>query len=374
MKTPDTSLIASLSKRLAITLGLITGISLVGCGDSSLPEPKEVIRPAKLLLLGEPNSSSIRNFPAVVEASEQSALAFRVSGELNQLPVKAGQQVSQGQLLAQLDATDFQLQVDDRQAQYNLAKAEYQRFKKMLDKKLIAISTVDQKKAQYLSAKSALDLAKQDLAYTKLIAPFSGVISKVNVDNYENVQAKQDILHLQSSTVININFQMPESMIAQVRGNAEGYQPTVMFDSLPGQEFKASYKEHSTEADPQTLSYEVKLEMSIPANFNVLPGMTATVVLEMNKITNIKGPNYLIPASSVFTDDTQKNDGEMRNVWKINPETYTAHLSQIKVGQLTNNGIEVFGGLESGDIIITAGVSNIREGMKVRAWERERGL
>lgn len=354
-------------------LGLIVSILLAGC-EKEIPVKKEVIRPAKLMLLGEANSASIRNFPGEVEASDQSTLAFRVSGELNKLPVKAGQKVEKGQLLAQLDPTDYQLQVDDRQARFDLAKVEYTRFKKMLEKKLVAISTVDQKKAQYLSTKSALDLAKQDLAYTKLTAPFAGVVSKVLVENHENIQAQQVILHLQSDNVLTISFQLPESMIAHLNTDAEDYQPTITFDTNPGKTYLASYKEHSTEADPKTLSYEVKLEMDMPADFNVLPGMTANVAMDMRIISTAILPDYQIPSSAVFSSDTQNTDSDVRNVWKIDPESYTAHLAEVKVGQLTSAGIEVFDGLMPGDIIITAGITNIREGMKVRPWERERGL
>ncbi|GAA3909798.1 efflux RND transporter periplasmic adaptor subunit [Litoribacillus peritrichatus] len=352
----------------------LTALIMLGGCEQEIPQHKEIVRPAKLLLLGEANTSSIRNFPATIEASDQSILGFRVAGKLVKLPVKAGQKVEKGQLLAQLDTTDFQLQVDDRKAKFDLAKIDYLRFKKMLEKKVIAVSTVDQKKASYLSAKSALDLAKQDLAYTKLVAPFSGIVSKTLVENHENVQAKQVILHLQSDNTITISFQLPESVLAQLNTNAKDYQPTITFDSNPGKSYLAYYKEHSTEADPQTLSYEVKLEMDMPADFNVLPGMTANVAMDMRIMSTAASPDYQIPVSAVFSSDNQDSDSKVRNVWKIDPETYTAHLAEIKIGQLSSAGIEVYGGLSPGDIIVTAGVTNLREGMKVRAWERERGL
>ncbi|GLQ33294.1 efflux RND transporter periplasmic adaptor subunit [Litoribrevibacter albus] len=359
---------------IRLLFGLMIPLTLlVGC-DKEIPVKKDIIRPAKLLMLGEANSASIRNFPGEVEASDQSVLAFRVAGELKKLPVKAGQKVEKGQLLAQLDPTDYQLQVDDRQARFDLAKVEYNRFKKMLEKKLVAISTVDQKKAQYLSTKSALDLAKQDLAYTKLTAPFAGVVSKVLVENHQNIQAQQVILHLQSDNVLTISFQLPESMIAHLNTEARDYQPVITFDANPGNTYLASYKEHSTEADPQTLSYEVQLEMEMPTDFNVLPGMTANVAMDMRIISTAVLPDYQIPSSAVFSYDTQTADSKVRNVWKIDPDNHTAHLAEVQVGQLTSAGIEVFGGLKPGDIIVTAGVTNIKEGMQVRPWERERGL
>lgn len=357
------------------TLGILLSVFLLSGCEQEVPQKEEVIRPAKLLMLGEPNSQAIRNFPAEAEASEQSLLAFRVPGQLIKFPIKAGQPVQQGDLLAQLDPTDYQLQVDDRKARYDLAKVEYNRFKQMLEKKLIAVSTVDQKKAQFLSAKSALELAKQDLAYTKLSAPYTGIVSKTLVENHENIQAKQVVVHMQSDNVITVRFQMPESLIPHLRRGASlNYQPVVTFDALPGESYLAGYKEHSTEADPVTLSYEVKLEMAAPADFTILPGMTANVAIDMNVVSNAVTPDYQIPASAVFSSDQQDAESNVRNVWKIDPENNTAHLAEIKIGQLTGSGIEVFGGLSQGDIIVTAGVSNIREGMKVRAWERERGL
>ncbi|MFG1490000.1 biotin/lipoyl-binding protein, partial [Oceanospirillum sp. HFRX-1_2] len=94
----------------------------------------EVIRPVKLTTIGH-QSVNIRYFPAEFVASQETDLAFRVSGELNKLPVSEGVMVKKGQVLAALDDQDFVLNVKQRQTAYNLAKLQHQRISEMVKQK-----------------------------------------------------------------------------------------------------------------------------------------------------------------------------------------------------------------------------------------------
>ena len=99
--------------------------------------------------------------------------------------------------------------------------------------------------------------------------------------------------------------------------------------------------------------------MKAPPNLNLLPGMTATVILTFRR-ASVLGDPILVPISAVFKDGT----GE-QVAWLIGPDQKILRRP-VKIGEATGGQIEVVGGLQPGDRIAVAGVSFLREGMKVR--------
>ncbi|WDE03338.1 efflux RND transporter periplasmic adaptor subunit [Thalassomonas viridans] len=349
-------------------------LALSGCSEQENTQPQaETIRPVKIFQVANPAAEAFRNFPAEVEANADSKLAFRVSGQIIKFPIKAGNEVTKGQLLAQLDPKDFKLLLDDRQARYELAHSQFERAKLLLEKKLASQADYDEAKANLSVALSSLNSAKTDLEYTSLRAPFSGSVAKVFVENHENIQAKQTILTLQTRDVVDISMQMPENIASRVKKDVQ-YQPTVIFDSHPDQEFLITVKEWDTQADPTTLTYKVVFSLPTPKNFNVLPGMTANIRMDLSKVITDSSSSFLLPVSAVFTGKDSPVSNKTRHVWKYDPQTQTVSQANVTVGSIKSEGIEVLTGLEPGDQVVSAGVHFLNEGMKVRPWNREKGL
>jgi RND family efflux transporter MFP subunit len=353
---------------------LVSSLLLVGCNQpESPPQHIEQPRPAKIFHVSDMASASIRHFPAEVEANTTSQLAFRVNGQIIDFPVKAGSHVTKGQVLVRLDPTDYKLQVDARKAQLELATSQFERAKLLLAKKLIPQSSYDEAKANLSVAKSAYESATTNLAYTQLIAPFDGTVAKVLAKKHETVVAKQTILLLQSRDLIDLSVHVPENIMAHVNKDTH-YQPTVIFDSHPDQHFLATVKEWDTQADPTTLTYKVVFTMPTPKTFNVLPGMTASLLIDLAKVTNEPSQAILVPVEAVFVDDETPLADNQRFVWKVDHQTMTVHKVPVTVGSIREQGIEIISGVNVGDDIVSAGVHYLKEGMKVRAWEREKGL
>ncbi|MGD8558549.1 MAG: efflux RND transporter periplasmic adaptor subunit [Gammaproteobacteria bacterium] len=350
--------------------------SLSACGKDKGQDAKpEVVRPAKIVTVGE-GTSGIRTFPAEVKASERSELAFRVSGELKQLPAKAGNKVEHGQLLAQLDQTDFKLRLDDRKAKYELAKAQYERADKLVKDRLIPISDFDKAKSNFLAAKADLELAKKDMDYTSLRAPFDGRVSRVLVKNFENVQAKEPIMVVQTVDAIDLEFYVPENIITKVREKPPEQRKgvDVKFDQFPDKTFKAFGKEFDTEADPNTQAYRVIVTMKMPQGMQILPGMTATIVADISKILEEDTDGLIVPVEAVFSAEDRPVHSDERFVWKYDPGSQQVSETAVRVGELTTNGIVITEGLSQGDKVVAAGVHFLKQGQKVRPMVRERGL
>lgn len=366
------------STRITVHITVVCCVMVLNtaCGKKEAPEVKpEVVRPAKIVTVGQ-GAESVRVFPAVVKASDRSELAFRVNGELTQLPVKAGESVERGALLAQVDQTDFKLRLDDRRAKFELAKAQYERAEKLVKDRLIPISDFDKAKSQYLATQADLNLAEQDMLYTTLRAPFDGRISRVMVKNHENVQAKEPIMVIQTEGSIDVEFYVPEEIISRIRVKPpEQRKPAdVKFDQYPDKIYQAVLKEYDTEADPKTQAYRVMVTMTKPADINVLPGMTATVLANMSKLFPEDYDRIMLPVEAVFAAEDQPLENDQQFVWKYDPDSQKVSRTAVTVGELTTDGIVVTSGLTQGEQVIAAGVHFLKEGQKVRPMIKERGL
>ena len=175
------------------SLLVFAGLPLLqGCSEGDPPLAKQVTRPVKLLTLDEMGNRSLTRYPGVVEASERTDLAFRIGGELKELNVQAGQAVTSGERIALLDDRDARNALSNAQSSYDLALATYRRMQISLEKGAISRAAFDEARAAFLSAQAQFDLAKDQLGYTELKAPFDGVIASVPVDNFQVVAPPAD--------------------------------------------------------------------------------------------------------------------------------------------------------------------------------------
>ncbi|MBA3989105.1 efflux RND transporter periplasmic adaptor subunit [Aliidiomarina maris] len=360
----------------------IASVMLTGCQ----PEPDTGIhanhvRPVHLHVVSGDSDHQIRRFPAVVEATQTAELAFRVGGELQQLPLRPGQSVRQGQVVAALDPNDFELAAEQAQARAELTRAQFERNQRMLDQALISASVFDQAQADLRVAEANLRSAQANLDYTRLKAPFNGVIAHLHVENFENVAPQQPIMTLQVDGHIDVSIQVPELLFARVRRDLE-YQPDIAFDSVPGQTFKASIREWDRIADPATNTYRVVFTLPSPQGVNILPGMTATVLIDATQMTERQRAVMLLPVNAVFAPEQQPLQPGIAYVWVFEDasdnrsgERYGyVRLRAVEIADMTNQGVQVLSGIEPGERVVQAGVHQLQEGQKVSAWARERGL
>jgi RND family efflux transporter MFP subunit len=353
-------------------------VLVAGCSKPEPPAPPEVARPAKIFTVEGPDALLIRSFPGEVRASDVADLAFRVGGEIIELPASRGVEVKQGDLLAQLDPSDYQAALDQARAEYDLTVAQFKRSSELVGRQLISEADYDQRLAMMKVGKAHLVRAQHNLDYTHLFAPFDGVVARRLAENHESVTPGQVILIIQTIKMIDVLVDVPESIIARVertRADRDPQPVQVRFGSDTNRTFEAHYKEHETEADPATLTYKVTFSMPVPDDLNVLPGMSAIVIADLSRLFRQEVANMtLVPIEAVFSAEEEPLDSEFKQVWVVNPETMRASRRNVKVGQLTGNKISISEGLEEGEMIISAGVNAVEEGMWVRPMERERGL
>jgi len=356
-------------EKVAVGLLLAAAALMVfsACGKKEEPVKEEVVRPVKTMVIKSGLGPGVHKFAGVVRGSRRSELSFKVSGPLVELPVEEGQQVKKGQLIARILPRDFENAVKEAQARAVEAENQYKRYRELYAKKQVSKADFDRYRAARDVARAQLEDARNALKDTRLKAPFDGVIAKRYVENYQKVQAKQPIVFLHDINQIEILVDVPELIIAELRENKELTKAWAEFQAAPGKKYPLKMKEFSTKADPATQTYQVVLTMDQPKEANILPGMTCTVVSELSG--NAKtAAGIKIPAIAVLNDADGKS-----YVWVLDKKKMTVHKTVVKVGPLTGSeDIVVTEGLKGGETIVTAGITQLREGMKVRPWKAQK--
>jgi len=358
---------------------------LSSCGGEEDKEVKpEVVRPVKIMTVASSRDALQRKFPGTVRAARRVDLAFQVEGTLRQLPVEEGKEVKSGQLIAQLEQRDFENNL--RNAEAHLAKAraslegsrsEYERILRIQRQDPGAASesmvvkrreALEKSSAEMASARSDVDAARDKLDYTTLRAPFAGIVSRRYADNFQEVRSKQVIVSLDDISSIEIMVDLPEIVVSSIRESdkqaGSEARAHAEFAAAPGKEYPVKVKEFATRADPKTQTYQAVFQMERPKDALILPGMTATVVSSPPP-SGGKEAFFVVPAVAVYADDKGRP-----NVWVVDKENMTAKRRIVTTGILTGEaGIQITGGLQSGEMIVISGVSQLREGMKVKPFE-----
>lgn len=358
-------------------------VVLAACGEPPPETAAEYARPVKTIEVASPELGGTRQFPGRVDAARRVDLAFRVAGRLKELPIKEADEVAEGQVIARLDATDFEVALQNAEGNLDKAKAGLTATQAALDRQLriqkadpgaVSKSAIDKAREARDSARAnlkALEAAVADarnrLDRATLRAPFTGYIARRYVQNFEEVQVKQPIVALRDLAELEVKFGMPEGVVQRLteakidEDNPDKDLPvTATFDATPGRQYALSYREFSATADPATKTFQLTYVMPRPEDIEVLPGMTANVTVDMRKVFGDR-KIYLIPVTAVISDA-----GLNPRVWVVEKRTMTVVARPVEVGKMQRNQIEVLTGVQPGDRIVVAGTGYLAEGMKVR--------
>jgi RND family efflux transporter MFP subunit len=356
---------------------LLAALLLGGCQEPQDAPLAAPARPVKLFRVDSELDEDIRRFPASIAAHRRADLSFRVSGTLAELPVREGDVVREGDLVARLDPTDFRIALEDRQARFDNAQRNFERARELVDSGNISRLDFDRMEAEFRSARAALAQARNNLDYAELRAPFTGRVARRRVENFEEVLAKQTVAELQDTDQLDVIIALPESIVRSVKGASREMVSTtnvtespasavlamVSFDDHPDIAYALQLSEVATRADADTQTFRVTFTMAQPEEFTVLPGMTAQVELDFTGLIEEGGGTW-IPARAVQADANLA-----ARVWVLDADSMTVHTRPVDVGRLSGRMIEVRSGLEGGEEIVAAGAAYLTEGMRVTRME-----
>jgi len=357
---------------------VLATVILTGCAQED-PPAVEHVRPVKAVKVYDEAVFQTGSLPGRAKATQELELSFRVDGPLVTRPIKVGDEIAKGGLIAQIDERDYQVRLRSAEGQLQRALANEERAKSDYERNLSiqkqdpgAISqaaidktkeNLDLAKADIAAFAAEVDAAKDALGYTTLRAPFDGTIVATYVENFEDVRAKQPIVRMVDTSRIEMVISLPESRIS--------YVPfvdkiRVEFDAFKGKPLVATIKEVGTEASQTTRTYPITLIMDQPEDFKVLPGMAGrSSPIDFSLPQNIDETGVEIPVGAVFSDD----ESGKSYAWVIDEGSNQVSRRELTTGMLTSTGIQILEGLTPGEWIATAGVNTLREGQEVRIMD-----
>ena len=222
-----------------------------------------------------------------------------------------------------------------------------------------ARSVVDDAQSNFELQQVRLQQARESLADARLYAPFDAFVARRYVDNFVTIQAGQKIVRLNDPNRLLVVANVPENLFATATSE-QVVDMYAEFDFAPDVRFPLQQYEASGEADQVAQTYEVSLQMPRPQDYNVLPGMTATVTVRLRDSDTV-GALQIIPTSALVGDAS----GGFY-VWVVDPQTLKVTRRDVELGEPRNLGVPVKSGLTGGEMIVATGASQLVEGMQIR--------
>lgn len=342
--------------------------TLVACSKAEAPQ--EPLRSVKLLTMAGSDLNLASEFSAEVRARVESRLGFRVGGKLVQRPAEPGQRVAAGQLLALVDAQDFQLaaqaaqaQVSAAQSQRDLAAAEFKRFEALKAQNFISGAELERREASLKAAEAALNQAKaqaqaqgNQAGYARLTASHAGVIIAVEAEVGQVVSAGQPVVRLAHDGPRDAVFAVSESAIMSIR-LGQSMQAMVL---STGQMVQGTVREMAASADPVTRTYAVKLALA--------PGVGGA--LPLGATLNVRAPGLSSAVASAIKLPTSalRQEGQGTAVWVLDEASMTVNSQAVQLGPVDGNEVVVTSGLQPGQKVVSAGVHVLSPGQKVTVY------
>ncbi|WP_431272518.1 efflux RND transporter periplasmic adaptor subunit [Dankookia sp. P2] len=300
-----------------------------------------------------------------VEAETQANLAFRIDGRMVERLVNVGDRVSGGQLVARLDPTNEENSLRASRAELTAARARltearnnYQRQRELLQTGFTTRVRYDEATRTLRSAESAVDaaqaqvnLAETRLGYTRLEADAAGTVTARGAETGEVVQPGRMIVQVAREGGRDAVFDVPPTL----KDRAPEH-PVIEVSLTMDPKVRATgrVREVSPRADPVTGTFRVWVGLDEPPP-GLRLGSTVTGRMEIGG-----GAATEVPASALT------RSGGQPAVWLVDPQTQTVALRPVDVLRFDPARVLVGGGLETGDVVVTAGVQALRPGQKVR--------
>lgn len=324
------------------------GLLLAGCGSKETHRQTSpaVNPPAATVRVQKVERRKAQNFEEVVgtvRAKLRATLEAKVSGRIDEMPVRLGQKVEAGQLIARLEAAEIRARLDQAEAALLQAERDWQRVKSLFQQQASARAEYDAADARYSVAKAAVAEARAMLTYIEIKAPFQGVVTRKWADVGDLAAPGKPLIELENPTALQLDADVPEALASRVQLDT----PMGIRASEEGEELVGTVSEIAPAADPASRTFRVKLDLK--------PGATA----RSGQFARLRVPRgetdgLQVPASAVV------RRGQMELVFVA--ENGIARLRLIRTGRSIAQELEVVSGLEAGETVVTEGAAQLIDG------------
>ena len=351
--------------------GFLAALGLwTGCGGE--PEAAQpAIRPVKYAEVRPASAVQSQRFAGTAKAGIEAKLSFRAGGLIESIGAKVGDHVAAGQRLATLDNRDAILAhqrakaaLENARVQKANAQSMLTRVRQLYQANNVSLAEYEQAKnglasatSSYESAQKSLDLQERQLGYNAIYAPVAGIVTAVHNEVNEVIQAGAPLVELSAGEDIEMEVGVPEGYIAQIQ---TGQPVHVRFSALPGLDFAAQVREIAYALDASS-TYPVIVRLADPSP-SIRPGMAGEVEFRFGSGEPSEDP-LVVPVKAVGED---ANGQYVFVIEAVDKGLGAVHRRPIRIGKLLADGFVVEEGLVERELVATAGLRSLLDGMKVR--------
>ena len=368
---------------MRVLTSLLLVAFLAACGSSENETQQEApVKGLRVFEVTQSASKMLRTYPSVIQPSEESKLSFEISGQLGEVTLEVGERVKAGDVLLQLDDTSLKLEVQQARAALEQAEASEKNARTDFERKSTLLETGNVTRAAYDSAdttlkssvaqveqaRQQLGLSEEKLVKSTLKAPFSGVISSLNVDSFNTVSPGNAVLTLYGEVTYEVAFNVPSTVINDLK---VGDPTSVEVSDLNLTGLRGHIKELGSRAE-QVSAFPVVVVLE-DGNSNLKAGMSAEVEVAVNLIGGTEG--YLVPIHCFVLSEAGEMDRaravrdehkDTNLLYVFDPVSSTVKAREVVISGVRGNMAIVTSGLNAGELIASAGVSYLSDGQKVR--------
>lgn len=307
------------------------------------------------------DGSAVREYAGQVEEARTIAAAFKTGGTVERILVKEGDHVRKGQLLAELDSTDYVLGTGQLRVQASQLRSEVDRTTRLYASGGVSDNDYEKAKAGLRQLEYQLAINENKLAYCRLEAPSSGIITDVKFEPGELVDAGTPLFDIMDNSHLEIVVDIP---VSEYLRRADFISFTGHSAIMPGLTFPLQMLSLTPRADNNQL-FRLKLALSGGSDVTLAPGMNVTVSISTSGNAS---DAVSIPANAVFDHEGQTS------VYTFNPTDSTITLTPVILSGTSTNGILIVNsGLTTDQQLVRAGVHHLVPGEKVKVIEPATG-
>lgn len=288
----------------------------------------------------------------IVATSEEVKLSFKTGGIVARTYVKEGDAVKQGQILAMLNLSEINAQVNQARNGFEKAQRDYDRAKNLYADSVATLEQMQNAQTALNVSESILEMARFNLAHSKITAPKSGIILKQLVKENELVAPGYPVYALGiSGKNWIIRTALSDRDIVKIN---PGDSASVIIDAWPDQSFTAVVSQIDEASNPMTGTYEVELKLTETKN-----RLAYGFITNMEIFPREKQSYHMIPMAAVV-----EADGRTGYVYEVTAAG-TARKVKVTIGTLFGEQAAVSAGLENVKEVVTEGVAYLIDGVPV---------
>lgn len=290
-------------------------------------------------------------------------VSAEVEGVVNAIRFTSGEEVEKGELLLELDDTVEQADLRSFEAQLKLARLNYDRDKKLIEKKLTSQDQYDRSQSQLEESIARVEQTRATIAKKKIRAPFSGRIGILRVDPGQYLSPGTPIASLQSLKTLHLDFSVPAQFLPRL---FVGQTVNFQVDAYPGQMFSAELAALDSRVNSATRNLSVRAHVD-NADRLLVPGMFSSVRLVLEPPQQVvvlpaTAVSYSLYGEEVFVvDEVAGNDA----AGKENGKTLTVTRTSVKTGMQQGDQVAILEGVEAGQLVVTDGQLKLQNGAEI---------